>query len=74
MFIKDIIEDIIEDESGLGTVEIVMIIAILVGLALIFRKQIFSFVNQLFAKIFSSAGDSTLIPGDGENPNNIIGG
>ena len=68
------LKELCKDESGLGTVEIVIIIAILVGLALIFRKQIFSFVNQLFERIFSSAGDGTLVPGENENPNNFLGG
>lgn len=63
----------IKDESGLGTVEIVIIISILVGLALIFRKQIYSFVNQIFEKIFLSVGDSTLTPVDNDMPDLIIG-
>ena len=67
------IHNFIQDESGIGTVEIVIIIAILVGLALIFRTQIFSFVNQIFERIFSDAGTSTLAPGELENPNNILG-
>jgi vacuolar-type H+-ATPase subunit I/STV1 len=74
MILKDYLISLYNDESGLGTVEIVMIIAILVGLALIFRSQIFSFVNQLFEKIFSSAGDSTLVPNGNENPQNVLGG
>lgn len=46
-----------KDEDGLGTVEIVIIIAVLVGLALIFRKAIFEFVNQIFDKIFKDSGE-----------------
>lgn len=49
--------DFIKEEDGLGTVEIVIIIAVLVGLALIFRKAIFDFVNQIFDKIFENSGD-----------------
>ena len=70
----NILNDFLKDENGLGTVEIVIIIAILVGLALIFRKQIISFVNQLFEKIFADAGNSTLTPDGNELKNNILGG
>ena len=39
------------DEDGMGTVEIILIIVVLVGLVLIFRKQMTSLVNSLFEKI-----------------------
>jgi Flp pilus assembly pilin Flp len=39
------------DEDGMGTVEIILIIVVLVGLVLIFRKQMTSIVNSLFEKI-----------------------
>ncbi len=52
-----LLKDFLKEEDGLGTVEIVVIIAVLLGIALIFRKQINSFVNQVFDKIFSSAGE-----------------
>jgi Flp pilus assembly pilin Flp len=52
----------LKEDDGLGTVEIVIIIAILVGLALIFRKQIYSLVKQIFDKIFSSTGNSIEAP------------
>jgi hypothetical protein len=50
------------DEDGLGTVEIVLIVAILVGLALIFRKQIYALINQLFDRIFGNAGITVSSP------------
>jgi len=40
------------EESGMGTVEIVIIIAVLVGVALLFRSQITSFVESAANKIF----------------------
>ena len=55
-------KNFIKEEDGLGTVEIVVIIAVLVGLALIFRKAIFSFVNQILNKLFESAGTVTDLP------------
>lgn len=46
-----------KDEEGMGTVEIVIITAILVGLALLFREQIISFLNSILEKTFEN-GDS----------------
>lgn len=60
------IKNFLKEEDGLGTVEIVVIIAVLVGLALIFRKAIFQFVNQIFDRIFSSGGEVTDAPSGDE--------
>lgn len=49
----------IYEEDGLSTVEIVVIVAILVGLALVFRRQIFSLIDQIFDRIFKDAGETT---------------
>lgn len=42
----------LNDESGLGTLEIVLIIAVLVAIALIFRAELTSFANSLIDKVF----------------------
>lgn len=47
----------LKDEDGLATVEIVIILAVLVGVALIFRKQVYDFVSNTIEKIFKNAGD-----------------
>lgn len=39
--------------KGLGTVEIVIIIAVLVGLALIFRDAIVTFAKRIMDAVFS---------------------
>ncbi|MCL1805810.1 MAG: hypothetical protein FWG28_07435 [Clostridiales bacterium] len=39
------------EEDGLGTVEVVLILAVLVGIALIFRQYIFGFVKEIMANI-----------------------
>lgn len=49
----------IKEEDGLGTVEIVIIIAVLVGLALIFRRNIYALVDSIFGKIFDNASAPT---------------
>ena len=48
----------LKGEDGLGTVEIVVIIAVLVGIALIFRDAIIKFAVNLMKSIF---GDNTKI-------------
>ena len=46
---------LIKEENGLGTVEVVLILAVLVGIALIFRQYIFTFVNDIMANIMGSS-------------------
>lgn len=41
------------EEEGMGTVEIILIIVVLVGLVLIFKDQITKIVESLFSKISS---------------------
>ncbi|MDO5016294.1 MAG: Flp1 family type IVb pilin [Eubacteriales bacterium] len=41
--------------QGLGTVEIVIIIAVLLSVALLFREQITSFAQELMDKVFDSS-------------------
>lgn len=49
-----IINDFIREEDGLGTVEIVIIIAVLVGVALIFRDSLIKFVTGIVDNVFNS--------------------
>lgn len=43
------------EEDGMGTVEIILIIVVLVGLVLIFKNQITGLVSALFKKITNQA-------------------
>jgi Flp pilus assembly pilin Flp len=52
----NLIKSFIKEEDGMGTVEIILIIAVLVGIALIFRKTIIEFVNNMIGKIFPDTG------------------
>ena len=45
-----------KEEDGMGTVEIILIIVVLVGLVIIFKNQITQVVNNLFQKITSQTG------------------
>lgn len=43
--------DLIREEDGMGTVEIILIIVVLVGLVIIFKDRITDLVNNIFDKI-----------------------
>lgn len=48
--------DFWEDQSGMGVVEVILIIVVLIGLVIIFKNQITGVVNDIFEKIVSQAG------------------
>ncbi len=45
----------LKEKTGMGTVEIILIIVVLIGLVLIFKTQITNVVNTIFQKITSQA-------------------
>ena len=45
------LKDLIREEDGMGTVEIILIIVVLVGLVIIFKDRITSLVDNIFEKI-----------------------
>lgn len=49
------LNDFITEEDGLGTVEIVLIIAVLVGLALLFKKHIVAFVAKIMGGVVDNS-------------------
>ena len=44
-------KDFLNEEDGMGTVEVILIIVVLVALVVIFKAQITKIVNSLFEKI-----------------------
>ncbi len=48
------LRDFWNEEDGMGTVEMVLIIAALVAIALLFRKAIIGFINEAVGKVFGS--------------------
>ncbi|MDR2044733.1 MAG: hypothetical protein LBQ15_10310 [Clostridium sp.] len=46
-------KDFLEEEEGMGTVEIILIIVVLVGIVIIFKSQITELVESIFSKITS---------------------
>ena len=41
--------------DGMGTVEVILIIVVLIGLVMIFKKQLTQIVNDIFSKIASQS-------------------
>lgn len=52
---KTAVKQFLEDERGIGVIEIILILVILIGLVLLFKDQITSIVNSAFGKITSDA-------------------
>ena len=45
------IKELLREEDGMGTVEIILIIVVLIGLVVIFKKQITTVLNTILWKI-----------------------
>lgn len=49
------IKKILKDDSGIGVVEIILILVVLIGLVIIFKSQLTSLVQSIFEKITSES-------------------
>ena len=49
-------EEVLRNEDGVGTVEVVLLILVATGLVLIFKDRITELVTNIFGKITSQAG------------------
>lgn len=47
--------DFLREEEGMGTVEVILIIVVLIGLVIIFKNQLTQIVNDIFSKISSQS-------------------
>ncbi len=47
--------EFMKDDSGLGTIEVVLILVVLIGLVIIFKKQITTLLNSIFKEIDKQA-------------------
>ncbi len=59
-----LLKDFIREEDGLGTVEIVIIIAVLVGVALIFRDSLIKFATGIMDSVFSTTDINSSLDSD----------
>ena len=46
-------QDFLREEDGMGTVEVILIVVVLVGLVFIFKEQMTKIVDSIFSKITS---------------------
>ena len=54
---KKFLELFIRDERGIGTIEIILILVVLVALVLLFKSQILGLVESIFGHINSSVNE-----------------
>ena len=52
---KKFLRRLYEEEDGVGTVEIILILVVLIGLVIIFKSQLTSLFNNIFKKIVSQS-------------------
>ncbi|MFR4351852.1 MAG: Flp1 family type IVb pilin [Roseburia sp.] len=50
------IREFIKEEDGVGVVELILILVVLIGLVLIFKEQLTDLVNNIFDTITGKAG------------------
>lgn len=50
------VKEFMQDERGITSVEIILILVILIGLVLIFKEQMTDLVNNIFKTITSQSG------------------
>ena len=48
MGVRDELQDWICEEDGIGVIEVVLILVVLIGLVIIFKKQITTLLNNVF--------------------------
>ncbi len=53
--VKEKVKGFIYEEDGIGTVEMILILVVLIGLVLIFKEQLNNLVNTLFKTINEQA-------------------
>jgi len=55
--IKEVLSDAAGDDRGIGVVEVILILVVLIGLVVIFRDQLTGIINDIFGRIAEDAGN-----------------
>ncbi len=50
-YLKNRAREILTEEKGVGVVEVILILVVLIGLVIIFKSQLTSLVQSIFKKI-----------------------
>lgn len=53
----EVIKRFLEEEDGIGVVELILILVVLIGLVLIFKNQLTDLVDSIFETISEQAGE-----------------
>ncbi len=56
LYFRSEIERFFSEEDGVGVVEVILILVVLIGLVLIFKSQLTSIVGNIFNTIESKSG------------------
>lgn len=51
------IMEFLKEEDGVGVIEVVLILVVLIGLVIIFKKQINQLLNNIFSEISKQSKD-----------------
>lgn len=54
-YLKTRIQEILKEKKGVGVVEVILILVVLIGLVIIFKSQLTSLVQSIFKKIVSES-------------------
>lgn len=52
---KKAVNDFFQEDDGVGVIEVVLILVVLISLVLIFKKQITTLLNDIFKQISSKS-------------------
>jgi hypothetical protein len=66
---KKTVTSLLSGSKGFGTVEIVLITAVLIALAMMFRTAIISYADRLLDSVFTNDDQITFISDPGESSN-----
>lgn len=55
VMIMKVFRDFYDDESGITVIEIVLVLVVLIGLVIIFKKQLTSLIQSILSKITSQS-------------------
>ena len=54
--VREGFESALKDDSGIGVVEVILILVVLIGLVVIFRDRLTAIVDSIFTRIAEDAG------------------
>ena len=52
---KEMIRGMLEEEAGVGVIEVVLILVVLIGLVIIFKEQITKLLENIFKEVNSQS-------------------